>query len=107
METRKIQQVGGGTYTVSLPKEWATAADIEPGAVVALHSHIDGTLVVQTDVGEAGVEPLTLSVVDVDSATLERTLWAAYAAGIDALNSSSPTASPRKPIGGSSGSPET
>ncbi|WP_276249558.1 AbrB/MazE/SpoVT family DNA-binding domain-containing protein [Haloarcula rara] len=85
METRKIQQVGGGTYTVSLPKEWATAADIEPGAVVALHSHIDGTLVVQTDVGEAGVEPLTLSVVDVDSATLERTLWAAYAAGIDAL----------------------
>ncbi len=25
METRKIQQVGGGTYTVSLPKEWVVS----------------------------------------------------------------------------------
>ena len=72
MQTRKIQQVGGGTYTVSLPKEWATAADIEPGAVVALHSHIDGTLVVQTGV-ESEADPLTLSVADTDPASLERT----------------------------------
>jgi len=86
METRKIQQVGGGTYTVSLPKEWATAADIEPGAVVALHSHIDGTLVVQTGVDEAdATDPLVLSVDDADPACLERTLRAAYAAGIDTL----------------------
>lgn len=85
METRKIQQVGGGTYTVSLPKEWATAADIEPGAVVALHSHIDGTLVVQTGVEEGDAEPLTLSVDDAGSPSLERTLRAAYAAGIDSL----------------------
>ena len=85
METRKIQQVGGGTYTVSLPKEWATAADIEPGAVVALHSHIDGTLVVQTGVEEGDTDPLTLSVGDADSACLERTVRAAYAAGIDSL----------------------
>ncbi|WP_262179603.1 AbrB/MazE/SpoVT family DNA-binding domain-containing protein [Haloarcula laminariae] len=84
METRKIQQVGGGTYTVSLPKEWATAADIEPGAVVALHSHIDGTLVVQTGV-ESESEPLTLSVDDADPAALERTLRAAYTAGVDSV----------------------
>jgi len=91
METRKIQQVGGGTYTVSLPKEWATAADIEPGAVVALHSHIDGTLVVQTGVeGEADDEPLSLSVADADSACLERTLSGAYAAGIDAIELTDP-----------------
>ena len=90
METRKIQQVGGGTYTVSLPKEWATAADIEPGAVVALHSHIDGTLVVQTDVAEADAEPLVLSVADTDPTCIERTLRAAYAAGVDTIELNAP-----------------
>ena len=89
METRKIQQVGGGTYTVSLPKEWATAADIEPGAVVALHSHIDGTLVVQTGV-EREADPLALSVTDADPDTLERTLQAAYTAGIDCIELDAP-----------------
>ncbi len=90
METRKIQQVGGGTYTVSLPKEWATAADIEPGAVVALHSHIDGTLVVQTGVEAADSDPLTLSADDADPASLERMLRAAYAAGIDSIELAPP-----------------
>jgi phosphate uptake regulator len=90
METRKIQQVGGGTYTVSLPKEWATAADIEPGAVVALHSHIDGTLVVQTGVEESGDDLLTLSVCDDEPACLERTLRAAYSAGIDGIELDAP-----------------
>jgi phosphate uptake regulator len=90
METRKIQQVGGGTYTVSLPKEWATAADIEPGAVVALHSHIDGTLVVQTGVDEADDEPLTLSVGDSDPTCVERALRAAYAAGVDNVELDAP-----------------
>lgn len=85
METRKIQQVGGGTYTVSLPKEWATAADIEPGAVVALHSHIDGTLVVQTGVEDGDSEPLELAIGDAGPDALERTLRAAYTAGIDSI----------------------
>ena len=89
METRKIQQVGGGTYTVSLPKEWATAADIEPGATVALHSHIDGSLVVQTGV-DCEAEPLTLSVDETDTAAIERTLQAAYAAGIDTVELDAP-----------------
>jgi len=83
METRKIQQVGGGTYTVSLPKQWATAADIEPGASVALHTHIDGTLVVQTGTGDtASREPLRLSVDDADPERIEHVLRAAYAAGM-------------------------
>jgi len=90
METRKIQQVGGGTYTVSLPKEWATAADIEPGAVVALHSHIDGTLVVQTGVEDDDDRPLQLSVDDAESPALDRTLRAAYAAGVDGIELDAP-----------------
>ncbi|MBX0304484.1 phosphate uptake regulator PhoU [Halomicroarcula sp. F24A] len=90
METRKIQQVGGGTYTVSLPKEWATAADIEPGAVVALHSHIDGTLVVQTDVEDDDDPLLGLSVADADTRSLTRVLRSAYAAGIDRIELDAP-----------------
>jgi len=90
METCKIQQVGGGTYTVSLPKEWATAADIELGAVVELHSHIDGTLVVQTDAEESCEEPLQLSVGDAEPTDVARTLRAAYAAGVDSVELDAP-----------------
>jgi len=86
METRKIQQVGGGTYTVSLPKEWANGADIEPGAAVALHSHIDGTLVIQpgTKSTEA-TTPLALSIDGADPKRLTHALRAAYAAGVDTV----------------------
>ena len=86
METRKIQQVGGGTYTVSLPKEWATAADIEPGSVVTLHTHIDGTLVVKTgDEEPASTLPLRLSVGGADPDAVDRALRAVYAAGIETV----------------------
>jgi phosphate uptake regulator len=47
MDTRKIQTVGGGTYTVSLPKEWAESVDVAAGSVVGLHIHIDDVLVIQ------------------------------------------------------------
>ena len=85
METRKIQQVGGGTYTVSLPKEWADGADIEPGAAVALHTHIDGTLVIQTGADDESASPLVLSVDGADPASLAHTLRAAYTAGVDTV----------------------
>jgi len=86
METRKIQQVGGGTYTVSLPKEWATAAGIEPGAVVNLHTHIDGTLVIQTSPeSDESTRPLALSVDAADPDCLAQTLRTAYAAGFDTV----------------------
>jgi len=31
METRKVQVTGGSTYTVSIPKTWATENDVEEG----------------------------------------------------------------------------
>jgi len=86
METRKIQQVGGGTYTVSLPKEWADGADIEPGAAVALHTHIDGTLVIQTGADhDESTRPLVVAVDGADPAYLADTLRAAYTAGVDTV----------------------
>ena len=41
METRKVQVTGGSTYTVSLPKEWATANDVSAGSVVEFHAEDD------------------------------------------------------------------
>ncbi len=45
METRKVQVTGGSTYTVSLPKEWATDNAVEAGSVVEFHSEADLLLV--------------------------------------------------------------
>jgi len=41
METRKVQVTGGSTYTVSLPKDWATANDVSAGSIVEFHSEED------------------------------------------------------------------
>lgn len=82
METRKIQVVGGGTYSVSLPKHWAETADVSAGSVVNLHTHLDGLLVIQPQeqMTEAPARN-TVQISDDSPATLERTLRAAYAAG--------------------------
>jgi phosphate uptake regulator len=44
METRKVQVTGGSTYTVSLPKEWATGNDVSAGSVVEFHAEDDHLL---------------------------------------------------------------
>ncbi|WP_135305717.1 phosphate signaling complex PhoU family protein [Haloarcula amylovorans] len=91
METRKIQQVGGGTYTVSLPKEWAETADIETGSVVDLHTHIDGVLVVQAQERDTEtISHVTLSVPHAAPTCIERALRAAYAAGVEAVTFEAP-----------------
>ncbi|MDS0279331.1 phosphate uptake regulator PhoU [Halomicroarcula sp. S1AR25-4] len=91
METRKIQQVGGGTYTVSLPKEWAEVAGIETGSIVDLHTHIDGVLVIQPQERDRETTGrLTLTVPHADSTCIERALRAAYAAGVEVLEFDAP-----------------
>jgi len=37
METRKVQVTGGSTYTVSIPKTWATDNDVEAGTKIEFH----------------------------------------------------------------------
>lgn len=86
METRKIQQVGGGTYTVSLPKEWAEQADVSAGTVVDLHTHIDGLLVIQAgDCEHDATGPIEIQVPPADADAVEQTLRAAYAAGAEEI----------------------
>ncbi|SDY40477.1 AbrB/MazE/SpoVT family DNA-binding domain-containing protein [Halobellus clavatus] len=80
METRKIQQVSNGTFTVSLPREWATEQGLSAGDVVDLHAHLDGVLVIQTD--DAEIDELRVSLsCDERPGRLRRVLEAAYATG--------------------------
>jgi phosphate uptake regulator len=82
METRKIQTVGGGTYTVSLPKDWAESQDIETGDIINLHTHIDGVLSLQARECENDApEEVAVRVAHDEVEPLERTLRAAYAVG--------------------------
>ena len=82
MDTRKIQSVGGGTYTVSLPKDWAESQGINTGDAVNLHTHIDGVLVIQTQECEDDAPGrIAVRVAQDDTESLERTLRAAYAVG--------------------------
>jgi len=82
METRKIQSVGGGTYTVSIPKDWADEQGITTGDTVGLHRHIDGILAIQTpERTDTGPSQITVHLTPAETDAIEHTLRAAYAAG--------------------------
>ncbi|MEA1931388.1 MAG: phosphate uptake regulator PhoU [Euryarchaeota archaeon] len=86
METRKIQSVGGGTYTVSLPKEWGKSEGVAPGDVVNIHRHRDGILAIQTRESDSTDHTeSTVRIARDETDRLEGVLRAAYAAGIKEL----------------------
>lgn len=83
---RKIQLAGGTTYTVSLPKEWASDHGLEAGASVRVYPHTDGSLVVRTNGHQAvDSDPLSLPADDADAVALRRQVGAAYRTGRDAV----------------------
>ena len=52
METRKVQLTGGSTFTISLPKSWATEVGIKKNSIVGLIPQTDGRLVVTPFINE-------------------------------------------------------
>jgi len=83
MDTRKIQSVGSGTYTVSLPKEWSNSQDITAGDIVNLHQYRDGILAVQTQEADTNSRiQLRMQVAPGETEQIKQTLQAAYIAGI-------------------------
>jgi phosphate uptake regulator len=92
METRKLQKVGGSTYSVSLPKEWATEHRLEAGMPLRLYPHSDGSLLVRSGARDGGSLGSTeLHLPDTDADTLQRALGAAYAVGYDTIALHAPT----------------
>ena len=83
METRKVQVTGGSTYTVSLPKDWATRNDVSGGSVVEFYPEEDSLLLTpQQD--ERKVEG-TLDIAGLESDELTRAVVTMYVSGFDVI----------------------
>ena len=86
METRKLQQVGGGTFTVSIPKAWAQAHGLTAGSTIHLYDHADGSVIIRSSAKD--VEELDSARVEVrgDAPKLvERALNAVHAIGFETV----------------------
>lgn len=93
METRKLQMVGGGTYTVSIPKEWATDQSLEAGTPVHLYTHRDGSIVVRS--ARKDGDRLDAARLDIEGdcpALVERSLRVAHAMGFETVTLAHETA---------------
>ncbi len=86
METRKVQLSGGTTFTVSLPKSWATEQNISSGSVLYLHPEDDGTLLVEARTQQTDEECWKrLDVSGYDTEMFVETVKSMYLIGVDEL----------------------
>jgi len=82
MELRKVQMTRGGTFFISLPKEWAGKNGIKRSSVVATSETADGRLLVDP---RYDVEPISSTVVIKPSPHLEREIIGKYLLGYDII----------------------
>lgn len=83
MESRKVQLAGNSTFTVSLPKTWATEHGIEAGQEVSLFPYGQDSLVVQPGYHDEGTFDARTAVGDLDPDCLRRMVGTLYEAGYD------------------------
>ncbi|WP_254535334.1 phosphate signaling complex PhoU family protein [Halomarina litorea] len=84
METRKVQVTGGSTYTVSLPKTWATDNGISAGSVVEFYPEEDSLLL--TPRSDEDRTEGTLDITDLEGEELMRAVVTMYVSGFDIIN---------------------
>ena len=83
METRRVQVTGGSTFTVSLPKSWATDNDVGAGTTVEFYPEDDSLLLTpQTDVER---QRGSLDVTDLEGDRLMRAVMTMYVSGFDII----------------------
>ncbi|ELZ36357.1 SpoVT/AbrB domain protein [Halorubrum saccharovorum DSM 1137] len=86
METRKLQEVGGGTFTVSIPKEWAASHGLEVGMDLHLYTHRDGSILVRSSDADVGcLDEATVDVPGGGTGAVERAVRTAHAAGFETI----------------------
>ncbi|MEM2341752.1 MAG: PhoU domain-containing protein [Candidatus Bathyarchaeia archaeon] len=83
MELRKVQMTRGGTFFVTLPKEWAISNGISRGSVVASLITPDGKLIIDP---KYQVEPAPKAVVIKPSPFLNREIISKYLLGYDIIS---------------------
>jgi phosphate uptake regulator len=95
METRKVQVTGGSTYTVSLPKEWATENDVSAGSVVEFHAEEDLLLLSPRRENDRVEGTLDISGLEEDH-ELTRAVMTMYVSGFDVITLETPRISPQQ-----------
>ncbi|ELY39764.1 phosphate signaling complex PhoU family protein [Natronorubrum tibetense] len=83
METRKVQVTGGSTYTVSLPKSWATDNGVSAGTTVEFYPENDSLLL--TPQSETNRQEGTLEITDLEGERLTRAVMTMYVSGFDII----------------------
>ncbi|WP_435074016.1 AbrB/MazE/SpoVT family DNA-binding domain-containing protein [Halorubrum sp. HHNYT27] len=87
METRKLQEVGGGTFTVSIPKGWAKRHGFEVGMELRLYTHRDGSILVRSSA--ADVDRLDEATIEIDAdggpEAVRRAVRTAHAVGFEII----------------------
>ena len=85
--TRRIQVVGGSTYTVSLPKNWVLFNRLKNGDIVIIEELGDNTLLFRLPEPEpitlGRIKKAQLNLAQGEELGLERMLVALYSAGYD------------------------
>ena len=85
METRKVQQTGGSTYIISLPKPWAEKVGIKPGSRVGVQPQPNGNLIVSSEISEKPLRKKRIDITALNDSSLERAFIATYLAGYDIM----------------------
>ncbi|HZW57193.1 MAG TPA: phosphate uptake regulator PhoU [Nitrososphaerales archaeon] len=57
MQLRKVQEMGGTTLLVSIPKDWAKAASVKKGSVLSIETSGDGGLLIYPVKSDAQEDP--------------------------------------------------
>ncbi|MDS0294306.1 phosphate uptake regulator PhoU [Halogeometricum luteum] len=83
VETRKVQVTGGSTYTVSIPKEWATENSVSAGTEVEFYPEGDSLFL--TPRSEDERTEGTLDIANLDGDELMRAVMTMYVSGFDII----------------------
>ena len=83
VETRKVQVTGGSTYTVSIPKEWATDNGVSAGTEVEFYPESDSLFL--TPVSDEERTEGTLDIGDLAGDQLTRAVMTMYVSGFDII----------------------
>ncbi len=87
---RKVQLTGGSTFTISLPKSWATRNDVNTGTPLVLYPG-ENRLVALKQTAHTGPDAISIDIRGVDPEALKKTLETAYVTGYDEITLQSST----------------
>lgn len=82
MDTRKVQKVGGGTFTISIPAQWAKEHGITAGESLYLYTISDGSLIVrQSENEQSELSTVQIKIEQSEPRVVGWQLQSAYLAG--------------------------